>query len=346
MAYKPEDCLCLENSGPATSTITLHSTVVDGNVYYAVGNTQDATWLEASYDTDTPIVLGYSGKVYIRGTGSSAGSIRFSCTLGDTNNLKLSGPLNAVLNNASGGSSLTCCEEFKEMFANLTNLVDISGLNPIDIADLPVAAFKDMFKNTKITSIPKNLFSLINSLNANCFEGMFSNTKITSIDKDLLPFTNLTNGCYSQMFAGCAELAELPVGLLPSGVLISNCYAGMFEGCTGLTVVPEGFLPPAEFADGCYAQLFKDCENLAEVNVNFTSWEAPAELLGVGDLPTASWLSGVASEGVFKVGNDELEEKYGADYVPTGWTFMGPPVEPRKGSVTFFGKYKGGITRI
>ena len=87
------------------------------------------------------------------------------------------------------------------------------------------------------------------------------------------------------------------------------CFFKLFEGCTSLTKAPE--LPATTLALSCYRDMFKDCISLNSITVHFTEWEYGNS--------TMEWVSGVSSTGKFYCPSD-LDEEYGEDYTPTGWT--------------------------
>ena len=85
------------------------------------------------------------------------------------------------------------------------------------------------------------------------------------------------------------------------------CFYKLFEGCTSLTKAPE--LPATDLAPACYGDMFKGCISLNSITVHFTEW---------GNT-TIGWVNGVSSTGKFYCPSD-LDEEYGEDYIPNGWT--------------------------
>ena len=86
----------------------------------------------------------------------------------------------------------------------------------------------------------------------------------------------------------------------------------MFCGCSSLKTAPE--LPAEHLVLACYEPLFEGCEKIDHVKVGFTEW-------GDGYM-TRWWLDGTATEGSFE-GPENLEAKYGSNYIPEGWYFNG-----------------------
>lgn len=197
----------------------------------------------------------------------------------------------------------------------------------------------------------------VTKLDANCYEGMFYGC--TSLDKaPELPSTSLDWGCYEEMFSGCTSLTQAPE--LPASWMYQDCYRGMFAGCTSLIQAPE--LPATrldyycydsmfsgctsltrapellavdfhrseisdskdtvyvdELSYGCYDKMFSGCENLNYIKVATPVWGKDNAIV------TNGWVENVSATGTF-ICPAALEEKYGIDYIPDGWSLYGNAV--------------------
>ena len=162
-----------------------------------------------------------------------------------------------------------------------------------------------MFTNTKITSIPENLFenvpdtvvefidtfngciqlaSIPENLFSNCtnvtsFEGAFANCiNITNIPDNLFTTcTNVTN--FQDTFYGCEMLTEIPATLF-SNCINSEEFESTFESCTKLTNIPENLFSNCTQATS-FKRTFLYCENITAIPANLfanctevTSFEA------------------------------------------------------------------------
>ena len=133
--------------------------------------------------------------------------------------------------------------------------------------------------------------------------------------KDIvLPATNVTRSGYMYMFAGCQGLTRAPE--LPATDLSTGCYHRMFDSCTSLEKAPV--LAAATVPEAAYSCMFSGCSKLNYVKCLATD-------ISANDC-TGSWLTGVASEGVFikaegmnnwTVGPQGLWNE--VDGIPTGW---------------------------
>ena len=136
---------------------------------------------------------------------------------------------------------------------------------------------------------------------------MFYNcTNLTTAPE--LPATTLAEYCYYYMFNGCTGLTTAPE--LPATTLAEYCYSSMFIGCTGLTTAPE--LPATTLAEYCYYYMFNGCTGLTSIDVSFDEW---------GNGTTGYWVEGVADSGTFTC-PAALEQTFGVNNIPTGWTVV------------------------
>ena len=322
----------------------------NANAQYSLDEGQ--TW-HALVVGDTVILENVGDKAFLKGenpygfsdyyrptrffmTGSIAASGNISSLVDGTGELDHSGPFAELF---AGCSSLTQApelpaEELKSrcyfgMFRSCTRLTKAPKL---PATDLNYDCYAEMFYGcTSLTQAPELSAT---SLNTECYKGMFS--KCTSLTKAPdLPALKLADNCYNGMFSGCTSLAQVPD--LPALNLANNCYSDMFSGCTSLTQAPEIW---ATDVRSSFHGMFNDCVNLSSIKVHFTEWWWPD-----------NWMVNVAPTGTF-ICPRGLEDVYGADAIPDGWTieYYGELEEPvvvdkdnyltftaRYGDINFFG---------
>ena len=135
----------------------------------------------------------------------------------------------------------------------------------------------------------------------------------TTLDSDQ-PY-GLADGCYESMFVGCTSLVSPPASL-PAQTLTSRCYNSMFSSCTSMKAAPE--LPAIQLKDACYALMFDGCSSLQQITCLAKDW-------GEAWNPTAEWVKGVASSGVF-VKNPDASWPVGVSGIPAGWSSDATPL--------------------
>ena len=178
--------------------------------------------------------------------------------------------------------------------------------------------FQNVFvRNTSI--VDASLLKLpATTLAESCYRSMFNGcTSLTTAPA--LPATTLVGYCYSYMFSNCTNLITSPE--LPATTLASNCYSYMFSNCTNLITSPE--LPATRLIDNCYNAMFNGCSKLNYIKALFTTTPSPSY--------TSSWVSNVASSGIFVKNPEATWDVVGVAGVPKGWT------------VKFDGEEDGGI---
>lgn len=115
--------------------------------------------------------------------------------------------------------------------------------------------------------------------------------------------------CFCSLFDSCTNLTHAPN--LPATTLNNSCYNYMFHGCTNLKQAP--YLPAKELNDACYYCMFLD-SGVTQVICNATSWNET-------NTSTYHWLVGVPANGTIYL-TETIEEKYGSDFIPEGWTVV------------------------
>ena len=217
---------------------------------------------------------------------------------------------------------------YSAMFYECTSLKQVPELPATTLAD---SCYLAMFKGcTSLTQVSEQLLPATTLCNR-CYESLFSNCEnltnapalpakqlASNCYKNMfyscfnlkegpeLPATTLADSCYYAMFTGCKSLTQAPE--LPATTLTNGCYCAMFRQCTSLTQVPE--LSASTLAEKCYHGMFASCLNLSTIKVAFTDWE---------DNSTKLWFTNSKEKGTF-ICPEELPLKYGADFIPEGWT--------------------------
>ncbi len=143
--------------------------------------------------------------------------------------------------------------------------------NP-DFTTISFYKFTSDGTQAKVASIEGSLGAMFPAINDTIpsFYGTFDGTKITSIPSDLFSgidtssSTN-TSSMFNNTFARCTSLTSIP-GNLFSGITTGarNMFRGTFYGCTRLTSIPSGlFSNITTGADYMFADTFYGCTNLA-----------------------------------------------------------------------------------
>ncbi|MBQ0115155.1 MAG: leucine-rich repeat protein [Bacteroidales bacterium] len=201
---------------------------------------------------------------------------------------------------ASASLAPTC---YRGMFEGCTSLTAAPAL---PATELKASCYENMFSGcTKLKSAPTlAAMKMVDYCYSNMFKGC---TSLTTAPE--LPATTISFYCYKGMFSGCTKLESAPE--LPAMNMLAECYEEMFKDCTSLTTAPE--LPATTLVRYCYKGMFDGCSKLNYVKVAFTDWSY---------YKPENWLNGVAPTGTF-VCPEGLELKYGASYIPEGWTVNG-----------------------
>lgn len=113
---------------------------------------------------------------------------------------------------------------------------------------------------------------------------------------------------FYRLFFQCYSLVTPPD--FRATTLGTHCCHGMFSDCTQLTAAPD--LRAVSLGVNCYRYMFYNCLNLSSIKVHFSDW---------GNDYTLSWMTNVARGGVFYKPS-ALQEKFGATYIPSGWTVV------------------------
>lgn len=147
------------------------------------------------------------------------------------------------------------------------------------------------------------------TLNSYSFIKLFNGCAyLVDASKLILPATTLASSCYHKMFYDCSRLTAAPE--LPATILNSYCYEEMFYNCRALTTAPV--LPAISLRSYCYDSMFNGCSKLAYIKAMFTTKPSSSS--------TGSWVSGVASKGVFVKNKDATWNVSGIHGIPSGWT--------------------------
>lgn len=172
------------------------------------------------------------------------------------------------------------------------------------------------------------------TLASNCLRSMFAGCTLMTSAARIYAATAYTNCCY-QMYDGCSSLTNVPAPF-PFDTMAAACCYAMFRNCTSLKTFPQisatfanhccnsmfygdtalekiHIATPELQAYSCY-QMAVNCSSLAEIEVDFTDWNA-------ANSSTAGWLSGAAASGTF-IKPSALPEEYGPNRIPTGWTVI------------------------
>jgi hypothetical protein len=231
----------------------------DGTLEYStdgtIWNTFNAT------DTINSASDGTRHNIYLRGigntqiTGSGTGK-RFNFT---GTGISANGNIENLLDYATvalGNHPPMANYCYRSLFANCTNLTDISNL-VLGATTLTAWCYQMMFRGTGISYVSNTLLPAT-TMKMYCYSYLFAEcTNLTTLQENCLPATTLASNCYENMFYGCTSLTKLPTNLLPATTMAYMCYAGMFTQCSNLTYLPK---LPATTLDGfCYQNMFSYC---------------------------------------------------------------------------------------
>ena len=177
----------------------------------------------------------------------------------------------------------------------------------IEVNDATVVILSGNSMSTHITSLENRNYCNVTTLQHKPFR--LGNNCIKVLQKaPELPATTLVSNCYESMFGGCTSLTEAPQ--LPATTLANGCYAYMFLGCRSLTEAPQ--LLATTLATQCYSGMFYGCRNLNYIKMLATDISAYNCL--------SSWVSDVATEGIFVKSKDATWDVRGTSGIPSGWT--------------------------
>lgn len=207
------------------------------------------------------------------------------------------------LTSFDGDLSLSSNYLYQYMFYQCTSLVNAPALPATTIY---AACYYHMFEGCTSLVNPPELPAT--NIAQRCYEGMFKDCT-SLVNAPALPATNLvSNDVYTSMFEGCTSLVNAPA--LPATSLKQSCYKNMFLGCTSLVEAPE--LPAVTLQSQCYHQMFRNCSKLSYIKAMFTTVPSSST--------TSSWVSGVASEGVFVKNAAATWDVVGTSGIPGNWT--------------------------
>ncbi len=190
----------------------------------------------------------------------------------------------------------TAC--YSSMFYGCTSLTIAPALPATTLANY---CYWNMFKGcTSLTQAPDLPAT---QLVEGCYANMFISCQ-SLITAPTLPAANLAKYCYDSMFYDCSYLTTAPA--LPATTLANNCYSYMFYGCTSLTTAPD--LPATNLVQDCYSYMFDHCSSLASIRIGYIG--------NYAKLYFDSWVSGVASSGIFYYKGTDSLASFG---FPDGW---------------------------
>lgn len=122
--------------------------------------------------------------------------------------------------------------------------------------------------------------------------------------------TDTQAGCFRGMFRQQTSIQDASSLVMPATSMTSQCYREMFLGCSSMVKGPA--LPALILVDRCYEQMFYGCSSLQYIKALFTTTPSSSY--------TNSWVSGVASSGVFVKNKDAAWSVTGNNGVPSSWT--------------------------
>lgn len=255
-----------------------------------IGSTSAPPSVSLEYSTDravwnrfnSPVTLSNIGdKIYLRGNNSSfASNTTVYNMLMTSQHSKVGGNIMSLLDKEVEQTVISNQHCFSNFFKNNKNLIDAS--------DLRLSA---------------------TSLSYYCYYNMFQSCSSLTDASFELPATVAVNYCCTNMFSGCTALKNAPH--ISATNAQKNCFSYMFYNCSSLTDAPK--LHATTLTNGCYSNMFARCTALSSVEVDFTSW-------GTNNTAyTYSWLTNVASSGVFKCSSN-LPDIRGASNIPTNWS--------------------------
>ena len=193
---------------------------------------------------------------------------------------------------------------YASMFDGCSNLTSTPAL-PAE--NVPYGAYSSMFRNCyKLTNVQE---IRAKSIGERSCQYMFSGC-ISLETMPELSITTLGTYCCREMFYGCTRLITPPT--LPATTLADYCYHKMFYGCSRMESSPV--LPANTLVTGCYQYMFQNCTTLKKITALFTTTPTSSH--------TQSWVSGVASNGIFLKGRNATWNVRGINGVPTNWDFI------------------------
>ena len=200
---------------------------------------------------------------------------------------------------------------FAYTFAACTALVDAPALSATKLAEY--CYYSTFYGCSNLINAPALPATELAKF---CYYSTFHNCT-SLVNAQALPAKVLMPGCYYSMYRGCKALVNAPLiaaTTLADVILVSSsnygCCAYMFCECTSLAKGPT--LLAETLTDFCYYNMFNGCSKLSYIKAMYTTTASSS---------TGTWVSGVASEGVFvKNSAASWENQFGTSNIPTGWT--------------------------
>ena len=157
---------------------------------------------------------------------------------------------------------------YQNMFENCTGLTFGANQNlELPATSIPHYAYKDMFKNSSITSVPEIKANTFNE--GACFNMCIGCTSITSLSDFKLP-KNATIGKWSfaYMFSDCSNLVT-PMYDIPKAKTLNGegWYNQMFQNCTSLTKTPIIRQSSVTALTTGYNSMFYNCSSLSSIKM-------------------------------------------------------------------------------
>lgn len=252
-----------------------------------------------------------------------------------TGDLKISGNIMTLIDWENPPSEIPSPYCFSRLFSGQSGW-GTNNFDGVDISDLELSAttltagcYRYMFRESKAINTVRELPA--KDIPVAAYASLFEDCNID--DEGFLlkniGFEDSVLGAYScgamfnQKAATINSFSRVPEGLLPAKELSQRCYMTMFKGCVMLEESP--ILPALSIkgggSNGSYREMFNGCSNLSKI----TMMSLTAPNTGYTD----SWVSGVASSGVFvKNKNATWADSFGANAIPTGWSVetIEPPI--------------------
>lgn len=309
-------CFTALESGEFTLTIDQYVTTTElQSVSYSINGGK--TWVTTNNEDNTAITIttptiSVDGKVLWKGNGITTAHSY-------ANNSKSSFSSTCRFNVSGNVLSMLYGDEFEnydsmdssanglnQLFVDCTTLIDASDLN-LSWDCVERCYYRMFYGCTNLVTPPKlNSMTLANYCYYEMFRGCISLTTIPE-----LPATVLVPLCYGAMFYGCTSLTTIPVKLSASE-LAQRCYYNMFFGCTSLTESPE--LTSLTLATQSNQRMFYNCSSLSYITMLATDISATNCL--------ATWVTNVASTGIFVKHINAQWNVVGVAGVPEGWTII------------------------
>lgn len=290
-------------------------------------STDNSDW--NTFDTTTNISLNNGDKVYVRGVLSADNTSSNSTQFKMRGKITASGNCNAIWNYQDLNAPLKAYCGY-EMFRQCNSLTTAPELPATTLSEW---CYNYMFSEcSSLTTAPELPATM---LAQGCYRNMFYGC-ISLTTAPELPATELAGYCYGYMFKACTSLITAPE--LPATELADLCYYAMFDGCSSLTTAPE--LPATTLAESCYASMFRECTSLITApeltvmtlvdscykNMFYKCTNLNHITCLATDISEAyctySWVSGVASTGIFVKHPYMTSWKTGASGIPSGWTVV------------------------